>query len=160
MGSADCHGWGTLSVALGKQSAPSFSRLQKRYPQRCMRTHKMVVRAPPLEVSQQLWSMLGRGPGTSCERCHSMTDGQWSPLNESGVESSRETHPLQGACESCLCPQAHHRRDSRQFASPVAFLHLTIDQLGRHLPLEDFPASATYLEPVSKMSCQSIEVQV
>ncbi len=53
--------------------------------------------------------------------------------------------------EICLCPEAHHRRDSHQFATPVAFLHLTVYQLRRHLPPKCFPPSATHLKPVSKM---------
>jgi hypothetical protein len=120
----------------------------------------MVVRSPPLEMGQQLWSLLGSGPGTASERGYSMSDGQIHPLNESRIQSSRETQSPQGACESCLCPKAHHRRDVRQLAPPVAFLHLTVDQFRCHLPPEDLPASATHLEPVSKMGCESIEVQV
>jgi hypothetical protein len=57
-----------------------------------------------------------------------MADGQWSPLDESRVQSSRETQSLQGASESCLGPKAHHGRDAHQLTSPVAFLHLTVDQ--------------------------------
>ncbi len=53
--------------------------------------------------------------------------------------------------EICFCPQAHHRRDSRQLATPIAFLHLTVDQLRCHLPPECFLASATHLKPLSKM---------
>ncbi len=51
----------------------------------------MIISSPPLEMSQELWSLLRSGPGTSCKRCHSMSDGQWSPLDESGVEASRKT---------------------------------------------------------------------
>jgi hypothetical protein len=41
-----------------------------------------------------------------------------------------------------------------------AFLHLTIDQLCSYLPLQEVPASATHLEPVSKMGREGVEVQV
>jgi hypothetical protein len=54
----------------------------------------MIVGTPPLQMSQELWSLLGRGPRTSCERCHSVTDGQIHPLDTSGVQSPRKTHPL------------------------------------------------------------------
>jgi hypothetical protein len=59
-----------------------------------------------------------------------------------------------------MCPQTHYLRDARQLASPVTFLHLTIDQLCCYLPAAGFPASATNLEPLSKMSGQRIEVQI
>jgi hypothetical protein len=51
-------------------------------------------------------------------------------------------------------------RDAHELASPVAFLHLTVDQLGRHLPPEDFSPSATHLKPVSEMGRQSIEIDI
>jgi hypothetical protein len=37
-----------------------------------------------------------------------------------------------------------------------AFFHLAVDQARRHLPLSPFPT----LEPLSKMSCQSIKVHI
>jgi hypothetical protein len=54
----------------------------------------MRVRAPPLEMDQQVWGLLRSGPGTSCESCHAMTDGQIHPLDESGVEPPREAQSL------------------------------------------------------------------
>src|SRR5215471_8012684 len=108
-------------------------------------------------MGQQLWSLLGRGPRTSCQRCHSVTDAQIHPLDERGVESSRETQSLQGCFEFYLCPQAHHVRDANQLALPIGFLHLAVDQLRCHLPLTPFP---THLEPLSKMGCQGIKVHV
>jgi hypothetical protein len=89
-----------------------------------------------------------------------MADRQIHPLDESGVESSREAQSLQSGLEICQCPQAHDRRDSHQFASLVAFLHLTVDQLRRHLPPKCFPPSATHLKLVSKMGGQGIEIQI
>jgi len=50
----------------------------------------MIVRAPPLEMSQQVWGLLSRRPGATRERRYSMADGQIDPLNESRVELSRE----------------------------------------------------------------------
>ncbi len=47
-----------------------------------------------------------------------------------------------------------------ELAPSVAFLHLTIDQVRSYLPPQDVPASATHLEPVSKMGCQCIEVEI
>jgi len=103
---------------------------------------------------------LGSGPCTSCERCHPVADGQIHALDESGVESSRETQSLQGGFEICLCPQAHHRRDTRQFAPSVAFLHLTVDQPRCYLPLAHLPPSASYVEPLSKMGRESIKGEI
>jgi hypothetical protein len=63
-----------------------------------------------------------------------MSDGQWSPLNKSCIESSREASSLEGGFESGLCSKVHHVRDPYQLAPPVAFLHLTVDQPRCYLP--------------------------
>src|SRR5258708_2043037 len=89
-GSAGCHRRRTLSVPLRQSFATSFSRLQEPHPQRLVRTHKMIVGAPPLQMGQQVWGLLRSGPGTASKGCHSMADGQIDSLNESRVESSRE----------------------------------------------------------------------
>jgi len=149
-----------MPVTLRYQFAPSLSRLHEHNPERYVGTHKMILGSPPFQVNQKGWGLLSGGPGAACERCHAMTDGQIHPLNKSGVESSRETQPLQTNLESVPCPQTHHRRNSHQLTTPVAFLHLTIDQLRRHLPLECFPPSATHLKPVSKMGGEGIEIHI
>ncbi len=51
-------------------------------------------------------------------------------------------------------------RDPNQLAPSVAFLHLAVDQPRRHLPLASMPSLAINLEPVSKMGCESIEIQI
>jgi hypothetical protein len=83
-----------VPVALCQKIATSLSWLHEPHPQRLVRTHKMVVRAPPLQMSQQVWGLLKSGPGPSCESCHAMADGEIHALNESGVESSREVEVL------------------------------------------------------------------
>ena len=125
-----------------------------------MRTHKVIIGAPPLQMSQQLWELLRSGPGPSRERCHPVSDGQIHPLDESRVQSSRETQYLQGGFESGLCPEPHHVRHAHQLAPPVAFLHLTVDQAFRHLPLTSMAPSPTHLAPVPKMDRERIEVQI
>jgi hypothetical protein len=90
MGSAGCHGRGSLPVALRQKLATPRSWLQERNSQRLVRTHKVIVSPPPFQVGQQVWGLLRRGPGPPRERCHAVTDGQIQPLNESGVESARE----------------------------------------------------------------------
>jgi hypothetical protein len=52
---------------------------------------------------------------------------------------------------SVLSSKAHHVRDAHQLASPVPFFHL---------PLTHVPTSTTYLEPVSKMGRQGIEIEI
>ena len=89
-----------------------------------------------------------------------MTDGQIHPFDKSGIESSRESHPLQGDFEICLCSEAHHVRDPHQLAPPVAFFHLAVDQTRRHLPLAHVPPSTTQREPLAKVGREGIEVQV
>jgi len=88
----------------------------------------MIVRAPPLQMGEQVWGLLRRGPGTTSQRGYSMADGQIHPFDKGGVEPSREAQSLQGDLESVLCSQAHHVRDLYQFAPSVAFLHLAVDQ--------------------------------
>jgi hypothetical protein len=89
-----------------------------------------------------------------------MADGQIDPLDESGVESSREAQSLQGGFESVLGSKTHHLRDPYQLAPAVAFFHLTVDKARLHMPPAHVPPSPTYLEPQSKMSRQRIEVQI
>src|SRR5216683_4808433 len=125
-----------------------------------MGPYKMIVGAPPLEMSQELWGLLGRGPGSTCQRSHAVTDGQIHPFNKSGIQPSREAHSLQGGLEGGFCPQAHDVRDPNQLAPLVAFFHLAIDQVRRHLPPVHVAPSASLLPPCPKMSCQSIEVHV
>jgi hypothetical protein len=114
-------GWSPLPVAVRQTFASSFSRLHEGYPQRFVRTDTMIIRSPPFQVSQQLWRLLSRSPGAACERCHPMTDRQWSPLNEGGVQSSRETSSLQSGRESVLCSKAHPVGHPHQLAPQVSF---------------------------------------
>jgi hypothetical protein len=72
----------------------------------------MRVGSPPLEIGEQVWRLLGRGPGATSQRGYSVSDGQIHPLNKGRVQSSRETQSLQCADESVLCVKAHHRRDA------------------------------------------------
>src|SRR5205085_4914270 len=95
--------------------------------QRFVRTHKMIVSSPPFYVSQQMWGLLDCGPGATRQCCQAMTHREIHPLDESGVQPSREAEFLQGGLKSGLCSQAHHVRHTNQLAPPVAFLHLAVD---------------------------------
>ena len=88
MGSAGGHGRRPLSVTLRKKLAPSFSRLHEPDPQRLVRTHKMIIRAPPLEMGQQMWRLLCCSPCSACQSCDPLSNGQIQPLDESGVQPS------------------------------------------------------------------------
>jgi hypothetical protein len=140
-----------VPIALRQQSAPSLSWLHERHAQGVVRTDKMGVRAPPLQMGQQLWGLLRRRPGPSRQRGYAMSDRHIHALNTCRVQSSRETQSLQCADESSLGAKAHHRRDTNQLPSLVAFLHLPVDQTSRHLPLTHSPPSTTPYEPVSEM---------
>ena len=83
--SSRCHGWRPLPIALREQSATSLSWLHERQAQGVVRTHKMVVCAPPFQIGQKLWGLLSRRPGTACESGHPMTDRQIHPFNKSRV---------------------------------------------------------------------------
>jgi len=79
-----------VPIPLCQKLASSFSRLYEPHPQGAVRTYKVIVGAPPLQMGQQLWGLLSSGPGPASKSCHSMADGQIDSLNESRVESSRE----------------------------------------------------------------------
>jgi hypothetical protein len=83
-----------VPVALRQTLAPSFSRLQERYPQRFVWSHKMVIRTPPFQMGQQLLGLLSCRPGAACERCHTMSNSQIHPFNERGVQPPREAQSL------------------------------------------------------------------
>ena len=108
----------------------------------------MIISSPPFQVNQELWGLLGCGPGATCQRGHPMTDREIRPFNKSGVEPSRQAQSQQGDLESGLCPKAHHVRDANQLTPPVVFPHLPVDQLRCHLPLTPSP---THLKPLPKM---------
>ncbi len=126
-----------------------------------MGAHKMLGSPPPFQMSQKVWGLLGRGPRATCQRSYPMTDAQIDPFNTSGVQPSREAHPRPRDREICLCPEAHHVRDSHQLTPPGALFHLAVDQTRRHLPtfalssLDDAPR-----EPVSKMGREGREIHM
>ena len=60
----------------------------------------MIVRSPPFQMGQQLWGLLGSGPGAACQRRHAMSHRQIHPLDKSRVQPSREAQSLQGDLES------------------------------------------------------------
>jgi hypothetical protein len=97
MGSPRSHRGSALPVALRHSFAPAFARLHEPHPQPFVRAHKVIIGAPPFQMGEQLWGLLSRGPGTSRQRGYSMADGQIHPLDESRVQSSRETQFLQGS---------------------------------------------------------------
>src|SRR5437763_9302853 len=92
--SPGCHGWSTLPVTLCHLLATSFTRLHERHSEGLVRTHKVIVGAPPLEVSQEVWRLLSCSPGATSQRGYSVSDGQIHALNKGGVQPSRKTHPL------------------------------------------------------------------
>jgi hypothetical protein len=86
-----------------------------------------------------------------------MTDGQWSPLDESGVEPSCEAQSQQGGLESGLCPKTHHVRDAHELASSGACFHLAVDQVWLHLPAAPL---TTQLEPLAKVGSEGREGEI
>ena len=45
---------------------------------------------PPLQMGEQLWGLLSRGPGTAGERRYAMADRQIHALDKRRVQASRE----------------------------------------------------------------------
>ena len=121
---------------------------------------QMILGSPPFHVSQQVWSLLCRGPASTGQRRYPMTDGQVHPFNKGSIQPSRKAHPRPRGLESGFCPQAHHVRDTHQLAPPIAFFHLTIAQARRQLPIGHFPPSRTSCEPVTKLGREGIKVAI
>jgi len=108
-----------------------------------------------MENNTQVWGLLRRRPGSTSQRSYSMTDRQIHPLDESGVEPSRQAQFLQGSLKSGFCPQTHHVRHPNQLAPPVGFLHLPVNQARCHLPSARVMSSTTQREPLTKVSGES-----
>ncbi len=51
-------------------------------------------------------------------------------------------------------------RDFYELTTPVAFLHLTVDQLRCYLPLAHVAPSANHLEPLTKVGRERIKVEI
>lgn len=85
--SAGGHGWSPLPKALHRPFATS---LLCSHAQCLVRTHKMVIGPPPLQVGKQVWRLLRCRPGAPCERCYPMAHRQIDPLNESRIQPPRE----------------------------------------------------------------------
>ena len=56
-----------MPIALRYPFATSLSWLHEHLSQRLVRTHKVIVRSPPLQMGQEVWGMLGSGPGAACQ---------------------------------------------------------------------------------------------
>jgi hypothetical protein len=54
----------------------------------------MILRTPPFQMVEQLWRLLRRGPGSTCERSYAMTDRQIDPFNKRCVQPAREAQSL------------------------------------------------------------------
>jgi hypothetical protein len=67
---------------------------------------------------------------------------------------------LQCCLEIGLCPQAHHVRNAHQLAPSVAFFHLSVDQAWLHQPSAQVVPSTTHLEPLAKVGCKRIKVEI
>jgi hypothetical protein len=69
-------------------------------------------------------------------------------------------NPRSRGFECGLCAKAHHRRNARQLAPAIAFLHLAVDQARLHLPPAHVSPSTAQLEPLTKVSSDGIEVEI
>jgi hypothetical protein len=54
----------------------------------------VIARPPPLQMGQQLWSLLGCGPSAASQRGYAMADRQIHPFDKGGVELSIEAQSL------------------------------------------------------------------
>jgi len=65
----------------------------------------MILGPPPLQMGQKLWSLLGSGPGSSCQSRYSVTDCQIHPfvwlsviVTPCGVGSSKRLRFVHERC--------------------------------------------------------------
>jgi 5-methylcytosine-specific restriction endonuclease McrA len=86
MGSVGCQSFRPLMEAQCQTVASSFTRRHEPHAQRFVSTDKMGIHPPPLQVSQQVGSLLLLGPGATSQRRYPMSDGQWSPLDKCRVQ--------------------------------------------------------------------------
>jgi hypothetical protein len=118
----------------------------------------MIVGLPPLQMSLQMGSLPGGGPGAPSQSGHAAADRQRSPLDKGRVHSSGEAQPLQRFPEGWLCSRPDDVLDPHEPASSVALLDLPIHQTSCHFPLPHFPPAPTCLDPGPKMSGEGVEI--
>jgi hypothetical protein len=92
--------------------------------QRTVRTHKMIIRQPPLHVRFQMRGLQGRCPRAARQCCHPTPDRQVHSLDERRIYSSGQAQCLQGCLEGFPSSQSHHVLDPYQLASAIAHLAL------------------------------------
>ena len=68
--------------------------------------------------------------------------------------------PCKATVRAPSVPATHHMRHVYQLASPVALFHLAVDQAWFHLPPAHGAPSLTYLEPLTKVGSDRIEVEI
>ena len=147
-------------MPLCSQLAFALQWLTQRHAQRGMRTHEVIRGLPPVQMSLQVRSLQGGGPGAPSESGHAAADRQIHPLDTRRVHTAREAQPLQCLPEGWLCSQPDDVLDPHQFASPIVLLHLPIEQARRHLPLPRLPSALRSLGPVPKVSCEGVEIGI
>jgi hypothetical protein len=79
-----------VSVALRQTFATSLAWLHERYSKGVVRSYEVIVGSPALQMGEQRWGLLRRCPGATSQCGYPMADGQIHPLDESGVQPSRE----------------------------------------------------------------------
>jgi hypothetical protein len=60
----------------------------------------MIVSAPPFQVNQELWGLLGCSPCTTCQCCHPMSDGQVHPFNKAVLSRPEKPIPCRATVRS------------------------------------------------------------
>ncbi len=90
------------------------------------------------------------GPCAACQSGYATTNRQIDPLDKGGVHSTSEAEFLQSSCKSESCPQPDYLPDVNQFAPPIAFRDLSIQQTCCYLPRGLCPPPMIPLEPLPK----------
>ncbi len=89
------HGWCSAPVLLGLPVALPRDRRAQFYGQALMRSHKVIVAAPPLQVFYQLRRVLGRAPGAPRQFRDTLPDGQIHPFAKGSVDAPTQPRCLQ-----------------------------------------------------------------
>ncbi len=102
--------------------------------------------------------MEGCRPCASSQSGHTTTDRQIDPLDKGRVHSAKEAEFLQSSCEGWPCPQPDNLPDVNQFAPPITFVDLSIEQTCCYLPLGLCPSPIIPFEPLPKVDRERVEM--
>ncbi len=123
-----------------------------------MKPHKVIIRAPPFQMEQQLGCFLCCRPRPAHQGCHALANGQIDSLDKRRVEPPTQPKPDKGPAPLLRCAAAEHGRNAHQPSALITLLDLPIGQVCGYLPLaHPLPYARC---PLSKMGRQRVEIEI